>query len=61
MQKDDAETYYYDPIASLYEPDNLFGQGSGYVHKGGLEIDCNLSGRYIHFISSMIEEMNEQY
>ena len=61
MQKDDAETYYYHELARWMGPDNMFGQGSGYVHKGGLEIDCNLSGRYIHFISSMIEEMNEQY
>ena len=60
MNINDPSTYYRDERA--YATNNSFGgQERGYVHKGGNEIECNLSGRYIHMVSDMSEEIGNEY
>ena len=61
MKKDDASTYYLDPYSYDNFSANQFFRARGYVHKGGNEIECNLTGKYVFMVSNMSEEAGNGY
>ena len=60
MNKDDADTYYYNQ-QSDWSNNNIFVPGRGYMHRHGNEIECNLEGRYVTMVSDMSEEAGSNY
>ena len=59
MQCDDSDTYFHDAESEYYESlytetFDQFGEGPGFIHKGGHEIECNLTGKYVHLLGSMV-------
>ena len=42
MNRDGADTYYYDQRTEDRSNFNTFSKGIGYMHRGGLDVECNL-------------------
>ena len=60
LQRDDPVTYYEDERAYNYDKDP-FGKGRGMVHKNGVEIGCDLVGKYVHIVIDMGREIGNNY
>lgn len=60
MNRDDASTYHYEQQA-FDDGADVFSKGLGYVHKGGLEIECNLAGKFVTMTADMNKETGHGY
>ena len=61
MNRDDADTYYYDELIVYRGNSNIFSKGIGYMHRGGLDVECNLYGRFVTMTADMSEEIGNGY
>ena len=62
LQKDDPNNYYWDRYAGTRDNENdPFGYGNGWVHKNGVQIECNLFGKYVNIVINMQNEIGNGY